>query len=137
MITPNGYSKDPSIQPDGIVLTLPVAFFKDRGMTYEEFHAMFSKYMQEEDAIWNFRLKNLPTQDVAYVYLVFDGQLQYRAQLIQYERNVAKEFDDAPDGKVRSFPPCNWVLFTGPVVKPPHEWPLKGFQGFRYCTKLF
>lgn len=24
-----------------------------------------------------------------------------------------------------------------PVVKPPYEMPQKGFQGFRYTTKLF
>jgi hypothetical protein len=56
---------------------------------------------------------------------------------MQYERNVSKSFKDARDGKVRDFPKCNWVLFTGPVVKPPYEWPQKGFQGFRYTTKLF
>ncbi|WP_315823034.1 hypothetical protein [Paraflavitalea speifideaquila] len=137
MITSKGYSKDPSIQPDGIVLTLPVAFFEDRGMTTEEFKPMFERYMRQEDAIWNFKLTNLPLHDVAFVYLVFDKQIQYRCQFIMYERNVSKEFYDAPDGQVRSFPPTNWVLFTGPVVKPPYEWPQKGFQGFRYSTKLF
>lgn len=137
MITNKGYSKDPSIQPDGIVLTLPVAFFQDRRMNTDLFKKMFERYMRHEDAIWNFKLTNLPLQDVAFVYLVFDGFLQYRANLVQYERNVAKKFKDAPDRRIRSFPTTNWVLFTGPVVKPPHEWPLKGFQGFRYCTKLF
>lgn len=137
MITARGYSKDPSIMPDGIVLTLPVAFFKDRGMSYSEFEKLFERYMRREDAIWNFRLTNLPKHDVAYVYLIFDGFLQYRANLVQYERNVAKKFYDSPDGRVRSFPPSNWVLFTGPIVKAPQDWPLKGFQGFRYCTKLF
>lgn len=137
MITEKGYSKDPSIIPEGIVLTLPVAFFKDRGISPAEFEKMFVEYMQEDDAIWNFKLTNLPLQDVAYVYLIFDGFLQYRAQLVQYERNVAKEFHDAPDRQVRSFPPTNWVLFTGPVVKCPYVRELKGFQGFRYCTKLF
>lgn len=137
MITPNGYSKDPGIMPEGIALTLPVAFFQDRGMSYAEFEKMFLEYMQEEDAIWNFRLTNLPLHDVVYVYLVFDGFLQYRGNLVQYERNVAKDFYDAPDGKVRSFPPSNWVLFTGPIVKSPYERQMKGFQGFRYTTKLF
>lgn len=137
MITRNGYSKDPGIMPEGIALTLPVAFFQDRGMSYAQFEKMFLEYMQQDDAIWNFRLTNLPLHDVLYVYLIFDGFLQYRGNLVQYERNVAKDFYDAPDGIVRSFPPCNWVLFTGPIVKCPDDRPMRGFQGFRYTTKLF
>lgn len=137
MITAKGYSKDPSIIPEGIVLTLPVAFFNDRNMTTDQFKQLFERYMRREDAIWNFRLTNLPTHDVAYVYLIFEKQIQYKAHLVQYERDKAKVFNDSPDGIVRSFPPSNWVLFTGPLVKPPNELPLKGFQGFRYCTKLF
>jgi hypothetical protein len=137
MITPRGYSKDPFLIPDAIVLTLPVAWFEDRQMTIDQFKEMFEAYMQEEEAIWNFKLTNLPKHDIAYVYLVFGGQIQYRCNFIQYERGVAKDFYDAPDGIVRSFPPNNWVLFTGPAVKPPHEWPQKGFQGFRYATTLF
>jgi hypothetical protein len=106
-------------------------------MSYAEFEKMFVRYMRRDDAIWNFRLTNLPLHDVAYVYLIFEGFIQYRGNLVQYERNVAKEFYDAPDCKVRSFPPSNWVLFTGPVIPAPREWPMKGFQGFRYTTKLF
>lgn len=137
MITAKGYSKDPTLVPDAIVLTLPVMFFQDRGMTTDEFKALFERYIQREDALWNFRLTNLPTRDVLYVYLIFDGHVQYRANFVQYERNKAKRFKDAPDGKTRDFPPSNWVLFTGPLVKPVEPWPLKGFQGFRYATTLF
>jgi hypothetical protein len=131
------YSKDLSLIPEAIVLTLPVAFFEDRGMNVEQFKQMFERYMRRDDAIWNFRLTNLPKHDIAWVYLVFDKQIQYRCNFVQYERNTAKKFYDAPDKKVRSFEKTNWVLFTGPVVKPPHEMPQKGFQGFRYALKIF
>jgi hypothetical protein len=137
MITDRGYSKDPTIVPEGIMLTLPTVFFEDRKMTIEQFKKVFERHMARGDAWWNFKLTNLPVHDVAYVYLIFDKHVQYRCNLIQYERNVSKSFKDAPDGKTRHFENCNWVLFTGPVVKPPHEWPQKGFQGFRYTTKLF
>lgn len=137
MITANGYSKDPSIIPEGIVLTLPEQFFNNRKMTTEQFKKLFERFMRQEDAVWNYRLTNLPKNDICYVYLILDKHIQYRCQFVMYERNKEKTFVDAPDGKPRVFPPSNWVLFTGPVVKPPHEWPQKGFQGFRYCTKLF
>lgn len=137
MITVDGYSKEPGLQAEGLVLTLPKIFFEDRCMTIPDFKKMFEEYMVQEDAVWNFRLTNLPTQEVPYIYLIFGGFLQYRANFMQYERNVAKEFDDAPDGIIRSFDFSNWILFTGPVIKCPFVRELKGFQGFRYSTKLF
>lgn len=137
MITARGYSKDASIIPEGIMLTLPKMFFRDRNMSYSSFEKMFERYMRREDAIWNFKLTNLPLHDVAFVYLCFEGFVQYRCNLVMYERNKSKTFSDTPDKKVRHFPDCNWVLFTGPAVKPYEDIPQKGFQGFRYTTKLF
>jgi hypothetical protein len=93
--------------------------------------------MSKEDSIWNFRLTNLPTQEVAWVYLVFDGFIRFRVNLVMYERNVSKYFYDGPDGKERAFPKANWVILSGPAIRPPYEIPQKGFQGFRYTTKLF
>jgi hypothetical protein len=137
IIGPSKYSKDPSILAEGIALTLPVAFFDDRGCTVAEFEKLFVRYMRKEDAIWNFRLTNLPTRDFVYVYLVFEGLIQYRCNFVMLERNKAKSFYDSPDGNVRHFPPTNWILFTGPAVPAPYEMPQRGFQGFRYTTKLF
>lgn len=137
MITPNGYSKDPNIVPEGIALTLPVAFFDDRDTDIPRFIKMFERFMSKDNSIWNFRLTNLPTQEIAWVYLIFDRKIQFRVNFVMYERGVSKEFYDAPDHKVRQFPNANWVILSGPSVRPPHEWPQKGFQGFRYTTKLF
>lgn len=137
IIGPSQYSKDVTIIPDGIMLTLPVMFFEDRGMSIEQFKKVFERHMSKDESWWNFKLTNLPKHDVAYVYLVFDKQVQYRCNFMMYERKASKSFKDSHDRKVRHFDNCNWVLFTGPVIKPPHEWPQKGFQGFRYTTTLF
>ena len=137
MITANGYSKDPSIMPEGICLTLPKQFFDDRGWSPAEFEKYFERFMQNEDHLWNFRLTNLPTVDVAWVYLIFENFLQFRVNVVMYERNVAKTFNDSPDGKPRVFPPSNWIILSGPAIRCPFERELRGFQGFRYCTKLF
>lgn len=123
--------------PEGIMITLPTMFFEDRGMDAESFTMMFYRFMKQEDSLWNFKLTNLPKHDVAWVYIVYDKQVQFRLNLVQYERGTTKEFKDAPDQKVRRFENCNWVIMCGPPVRPPHEWPQKGFQGFRYTTKLF
>lgn len=138
MIVPGGYSKDPNIRPEAIVLTLPVAFFQDRGAGVQEFKKMFVRYMAREDALWNFRLTNLPTiDDIAWVYLIFDKHIQFQCNFVQYERNVSKEFKDSPDRKARYFPNANWVIMTGPAIAPPEPIERKGFQGFRYAVKLF
>lgn len=138
MIIPGGYSKDPNIKPEAIVLTLPVQFFENRRAGIEQFKKMFVRYMAREDALWNFRLTNLPTiEDIAWVYLIFDKRLQFQCNFVQYERCVSKSFKDAPDGQVRHFPESNWVIMTGPVIAPPEPYELRGFQGFRYSTKLF
>lgn len=137
MITAKGYSKDPTLMPDGIALTLPVQFFEDRKMSCSDFEKYFVRLMRNEDTTWNFKLKNLPTKDVLYVYFVFDGFIQYRLNLVMYERNKSKTFNDTPDGKVRHFESCNWVICSGPAVKAPYDFPMKGFQGFRYTTTLF
>jgi hypothetical protein len=137
IIGPSTYSKDPSIPADGIMLTLPKQFFWDRGWTYKEFKKYFERVMAKEDTVWNFRLTNLPKQEVAYVYIVFDGFIQYRLNLVMYERNKSKYFTDSPEKLLRSFENANWVILSGPAVKAPYEMPQKGFQGFRYTTKLF
>lgn len=137
MITPHGYSKDPSIKPEGIVLTLPVAFFEDRRTSIEDFKKMFVRLMAREDALWHFRLTNLPKHEVAWVYLIFDRQIQFRLNFVQYERNVSKSFKDAPDGLLRDFPNANWVVMCGPAIAPPREWFQRGHQGAKYATKLF
>lgn len=138
IIGPSIYSKDPIWRPEGIALTLPKIFFEDRGHSPAEFEKYFKRFMAKEDAYWNFKLKNLPTIEVPYVYLIFDGMFQCRCNFMQYQRKAAKQFQDAPDGKIRRFDENhNWVLFTGPVVGAPEGWVQKGFQGFRYTIKLF
>jgi len=138
IIGPSKYSKDPSLIPDSVVVTLPVQFFDDREWhSIDEFNKMFKEYMAEDDALWNFRLTNLPKFDVAWVYLVYGGKFQWKTNLVQIERNVSKVFDDGPDGEERYFPNANWLILAGPVIQAPDDWYQKGFQGFRYGYQLF
>lgn len=138
MIIPGGYSKDPNLIPEAIVLTLPVQFFEKRNMTIPDFKKYFERFMQRETSTWSFRLTNLPTfQNIAWCYLIFDKHLQYELNFVQFERNVAKKFKDSPGAGVLQFPPSNWVIMTGPLRKPPQPYELRGFQGFRKAIKLF
>lgn len=138
MITPNGYSKDPGILPEAIVLTLPVQFFQKRNTTPAKFKKYFERYMARENRLWHFRLTNLPIHDIAWVYLIFDKKLQYQLNFVQYERNTTKELKDSPGQKVaRTYTNSNWVVMCGPAIPCPFEREMRGFQGARYAIKLF
>lgn len=137
MITQKGYSKDPNIIPEGIALTMPIAFFEDRKMTYDEFRIEFETTLAQENGEWYFVKKNLPKFDVLFVYIIFDKKIQYRTNLVCFERNSTKSFADAPDQQIRTFEKKNWIILSGPAIKAPYDIPQKGFQGFRYTTKLF
>ncbi len=119
--------------PIGIILTVPKRFFEETGYTYAAFEKDFMNVMDREDGIWNFLKKQLPTRDFLYVYLVFDGFVQLRCNLLDMQRNESKRFGD--NGKIRSFAKKNWIRLCGPAEKAPIDIPMKGFQGFRYVTK--
>lgn len=121
--------------PIAIIITMPKAFFEDRKMTEDEFMQEFETCLSYEDGYWNFLKKNLPIHVVPYCYIVFGGKVQYKVNVVDYERNTAKTFIDAPDGKQRVFKESNWILISGPVVKSEIDIPMKGFQGHRYLTQ--
>ncbi|HET6991016.1 MAG TPA: hypothetical protein VFJ43_06815 [Bacteroidia bacterium] len=87
------------------------------------------------NGFWGQTIANIPTIDVLWCYIVFNGMVQYRMNIVNFERNASKEFNDG--GIIRVFNNKNWINLTGPVIKAPREIPWKGFQGFRYTEMLF
>ena len=129
--------KDLSEPPEAIILTMPVAFFKDRDMDQDAFGEYFERFMRSEDALWNYKKHTLPTQEIIWVYLVWNGKVQFRLNFVEYQRNKSKTFTDAYDGKAREFPKMNWIILSGPAIPAPYDIPMKGFQGHRYTKKIF
>lgn len=124
--------------PIGIIVTMPVAFFQETGWQSDDLLRQMMYYLNKEkneNGRWYFLKKLLPTKDFLYVYVVWDGKVQLRANLLQLERNKTHRFCDTPNGKWRTFPKKNWIVLCGPGVKAPYDIPMKGFQGFRYTTK--
>jgi hypothetical protein len=127
-------SKNLIEQPDAIIVTLPKRFFEeyDHAKYLDEIRRM----SEDEGFMWFRAVKNLPKVDVLYVYTIIDNKIHHRANLVHYERNKTYTFP-RPEGGRRTFENKNWIVTTGPVVMAPHEWPMKGFQGFRYSKTLF
>lgn len=118
--------------PIGIIVTLPARFFEEQN------HAAYLKELQdvnEKDHVWYRVCKNLPIHDVAYVYTIIDNKIHHRANFAGVERNKCYRFS-RPDGGIKIFENANAILTCGPVVMAPHEIIMKGFQGFRYTTKM-
>ncbi len=123
------------IKPDGIIVTMPVAFFKEYGAKrFEKEIERLNDFNTEY--VWYRVMKNLPTIDVLYCYLLYNGKIQWRVNIAGYERGVTKAFP-RPKGGVRVFENCNMVTLCGPAIKCPKNIPMKGFQGFRYTQELF
>lgn len=135
MITANGYTKDKSIQPEGIVVTFGKEMIEQQG-GLKCFLKSFENTMKDpdEDRYWMHKCKNKPVHDVTYIYIIVHGRIYYRCQFGGHFH-----FDTigySADGKQKVI---DWpgIVITGPMIKAPIKIKRKGFQGFRYCTKLF
>lgn len=122
--------------PYGIAITVPIRFFEEGRYTRETFARFMLGHMnQKEDAIWYQTICAIPKLDVGFVYLVIDGIVMYRLSIVEYLRNQSITFYDCD--QLKSFEKKNWVTLCGPVIKAPHNFLMRGFQGFRYTSEIF
>lgn len=133
MIIATGYSKDPSIIPEGIAITWSKGMIEEGFGTLKVFVEHFMREIEAEDGLWYQKCKNKPKHNILYVYVIFKNRLRYRCQFVMYERGETTVYDAYGPKQV-----C-WgrIGMTGPVVRCSYKRVLKGFQGFRYTTKLF
>jgi hypothetical protein len=132
MITAQGYSKDPSIMPEGIVITFGKDMLESNGGTREVLK-FFLEVMGEPERYWMHKMLLWPKIEVADVYIITMNRLWGRVKFGWFEKEAT--FGYSPNG-VKDIPWPRMVL-VGPFEKCPFKRELKGFQGFRYCTKLF
>lgn len=136
MITINGYSKDPSIIPEGIAVTWGRDMIQEKGglLTFMRF---FSDCMEEDGALWYQKCKNRPTQDkyLQYVYIIVSNRVYYRGYYGGYHTGPLECYLNSWSSRqVVTWPR---IVIAGPIVKAPHKIYRKGFQGFRYTETLF
>lgn len=122
MITATGYSKDVSIQPEGIVITFAKVMYDNHG-GIRKFLKEFSFFMNNEEYIWLHWCRLQPKIEFDHVYIVIANRLYGRCFFGGF-RAANGDFPSA-------------LILAGPFEKCPFKRELKGFRGFRYCTKLF
>jgi hypothetical protein len=118
-------------RPDGIIITISLAYLKERG--YRTWLKDFMKAMETEDYTYWIRLAQLPKfPDLLYVYLLINGKIKYRTNLVGFYPNGTINCDDG-----RILTAKVWCCVSGPLIKPRYPIFKKGFQGFRYTETLF
>jgi len=133
MITAKGYSKDLSIQPEGIAITFGREMMNDQGGPLK-FLRYFEECINDPDGWWMHKMSNRPKIQVADVYIIVLGRLWGRVKFGWHEQD--ETIGGTADGQDKVI---TWrrITLIGPFERCPHKRKLKGFQGFRYTTKLF
>lgn len=134
MITATGYSKDPNIMPEGIVVTFGRDMAEENFGSYKTMLTQFLETMQEstenDECHWLHKMNLWPKTEVADVYIITMNRLWGRVKFGWYEQGPAV-LDDGREVEWRR------MILLGPFERCPFKRTLRGFQGFRYATKLW
>lgn len=132
MITTTGYSKDPNIIPEGIVITFGKKTMEANGGA-KQMMKYFLETMADEEAYWMHKMILRPKIEFTDVYIVTMGRLWGRVKFGWFEKASTFKYSPGDPGTI----PWPRMVIVGPFEPCPFKRTLKGFQGFRFCTKLF
>lgn len=119
-------------QYTGIIKTMPADWLKNVPGGLERWEELIFTMNRTDTVSWRFNLPGRPKYDVLHFYLLLDGLVRFRANIIGYdEAETVRCYD-----RTNHFGKC-WVNLGPPVVKAPRRIEMKGFQGFRYTEGLW
>lgn len=138
MITADGYSKDASIMPEGIVVTFGKQMIMEQG-GLRTFLKAFEQTMSEHEdgSYWMHTCSNFPKFEADHIYIVIANRLYGRVFCGGYHRNHDANVIAYGGTGLQKLMDKPFIILSGPIERCPFKRTLKGFQGFRYCTKLF
>lgn len=118
-------------KPEAIILTVGAKELEEKG--YRNWLRNFQEAMSGEDWTYWYKMGNQPNfTDLLYVYICIGGRIRWRANFVESKGAMEMEFSDGR----RMFGKA-WIIISGPAVRAPYRIERKGFQGFRYSSKLF
>lgn len=124
--------------PEGIVVTFGQQMIKEQG-GLKTFLKAFQETMSqhEQGRYWMHTCSNFPKKDADHIYIIVANRLYGKVYCGGYHRNAdANVIAQGATGKQKLMEKP-FIILSGPFEKCPYKRLLKGFQGFRYCTKLF
>jgi hypothetical protein len=132
MITENGYSKDPFIVPEGVVITFGKEMMKANG-GQRVVMKHFLDTMADPGGCWMHKMMLWPKVPVADVYIITMNRLWGKVKFGWFDQGSTFKYSPGDPGIVE------WprMVLVGPFLPCPYKRTMKGFQGFRYCTHLF
>lgn len=136
MITKDGYSKQPDIIPEGIVITFGQKMIQEQG-GLRFFLRAFEKAMANEQVFWLHTMSMRPKIDADIIYIIVANRLYGKVFCGGYRENPSADvvaYGATGKQKLMEKP---FMILSGPFERCPFKRELRGFQGFRYCTKLF
>jgi hypothetical protein len=138
MITAQGYSKDTSIMPEGIVITFGQKMIAEQG-GLKTFLQAFQKTMSQYDegTYWMHTCPRFPTIEADHIYIVVANRLYGRVYCGGFHRNHQADVVAHGATGQQKLMDKPFIILSGPFQKCPFKRTLRGFQGFRYATKLF
>jgi hypothetical protein len=99
------------------------------------FQETMSRY--EEGTYWMHTCSNFPKIEADQIYIIVANRLYGRVFCGGYQRNAeANVVAYGATGKQKLMEKP-FIILSGPFERCPFKRELKGFQGFRYATKLF
>lgn len=119
-------------RPTGIIRTLPTLYADSKNVGYRRYVRAIRELEQEIIPAIYIAMAQLPKIEVLHMYLLIEGQIRVRLNIVEYVPGTEAICWDA---KIRQ--PKFWAVCSGPVSKPPEEIRRRGFQGFRYTEELW
>lgn len=138
MITQQGYSKNPSIMPEGIAVTFGQQMIKEQG-GLKTFLKAFQQTMSEHEVgnYWMHTCSNMPSMEIDHIYIIVANRLYGRVYCGGFHKKPSPGIVGYGATGLQKLMDKPFVILSGPFEKCPHKRTLRGFQGFRYTTKLF
>lgn len=120
-------------RPTGIIRTLPSLYGKDEATeAAKKFNQCLENVEKGSEECLYIALSAMPKIVVLHMYLLIDGEITVRLNIVGFEDGSAAECFDKT---IRS--PKYWALCTAPVSRPNEPIKRRGFQGFRYTEDLW
>lgn len=119
-------------RPTGIIRTLPSLYEDKKNIGYKRYVRAIRELEKEIIPAIYIAMAQLPKTDVLYMYLLIEGQIRVRLNIVEY---VPGDAQICWDATIRQ--PKYWAVCSGPVSRPPEKMYRKGFQGFRYTEDLW
>jgi len=119
-------------RPTGIIRTLPSLYNDDGNVGYQRYTRAIDELERGVIDVIYIALAAMPKVDVIHMYLLIEGEIRVRLNIVEYAPGTA---EICWDSTIRQ--PKYWALCAGPVVRPLEPMPHRGFQGFRYTEELW